>query len=313
MVRFLCKSFARKPVGLRRRADKSTMEDAAQQASLVHALVAEVQKECPIPEEDLNKSVIEVFENGDMNLELLLQGAIFEKDKNFKVTDVPQLAELMKVHAAGAIKRVLHGPPLAAAALEAEEFELFLKKADYDLQSHRVWVSQVTSHDSNLFFQKARYTSQRHEACKEAIKTLFTPGHVNCRIALFVYKPDTQANLGNLNEFVDWVCGACSLDSRADVVCLSVLNWVAPAGISSLAQRMQHELLGAITNSPGGVNVGCVLMPLFGYKKGMVWQATNNAQERLLDSNLNGDRPFGLVFDGHTDDRETRRPPTCLV
>ena len=100
LVRFLCKSFVPQAGGLEVQSRHYHTGGCSATGILGACAVAEVQEECPIPEEDLKKSVIDVLENREMNLELLLQGAIFEK-----------LAELMKVHAAGAITRVLHGPP----------------------------------------------------------------------------------------------------------------------------------------------------------------------------------------------------------
>ena len=161
----------------------------------------------------------------------------------------------------------------------------------------------MSTREGKLFFQRARYRAQRHADCCEAARTLFTPFHANWRFHLVTFKDDSQKNSAHVQEFHTWVSTTGSV-AQDEMGCLAILNWASPSAISSKVQRLQAELLGVITNQQH--NVGGVVMPQFGYKRGMVWQAANTAQEKFLSCNMNGDRTFGIAFHGRGDPRAER-------
>ena len=79
MLVFLARHHRSKLAALRRQVDKTGLEEAAQMSSLVHALADELVAAHPIPMSKIESDFIHVFQGGDMNLELLLQGAVHEK------------------------------------------------------------------------------------------------------------------------------------------------------------------------------------------------------------------------------------------
>ena len=165
MIRYLIAQYEQQPKQLQRKHDKSAIEDAASQSALMASALAEVLAEYPIDSQTMDDTFVKCFVEGDMNLEVLLQACIQEKKKGWKPIDLPPIADIIQAHSQKSGERVHKGPMMAAAALEAEEYELFIKKANYDLQCHTVYAAHVSSHEGNIYMQRAKHRADRHKAC----------------------------------------------------------------------------------------------------------------------------------------------------
>ena len=91
-------NFVRRPVAIRKPLDKDGLEDCARQASLVWALASEMSMAVPVSPDKIQQCWFNVFQEGDMNIELTLQQAIAEKKDTFTWKDVTELRELSQSH-----------------------------------------------------------------------------------------------------------------------------------------------------------------------------------------------------------------------
>ena len=79
MLKMCIANFVRRPVAIRKPLDKDGLEDCARQASLVWALASEMSMAVPVSPDKIQQCWFNVFQEGDMNIELTLQQAIAEK------------------------------------------------------------------------------------------------------------------------------------------------------------------------------------------------------------------------------------------
>ena len=305
MIVFLATEFCQKLPILRRPVDKTTLEDASQLCALLWSLTDELLATHPVPLVEV-EGVIAQFQHGDANLELLLHGALHERSQTFTFADVPQFAALVKGLAEKSATMIGHASTMAPINLEQDEFNLFMEKVRLDLLAFVRWNLQVHDRQHSRQFQETKWQLDRYGTIKNGVLSLMDPKSRNFKIQFQVFADKTSDNLQAVQAFVATLLKVFAIRDKSDATFVSLLNWASPPAISSRIQKLQVELVGGVTNSQGVASIGAVLMPLFGYKRGMLWQATNHASQVLANNNLNGDRSFALLFDGKADERETR-------
>ena len=305
MIVFLATEFCQKLPILRRPVDKTTLEDASQLCALLWSLTDELLATHPVPLVEV-EGVIAQFQHGDANLELLLHGALHERSQTFTFADVPQFAALVKGLAEKSATLVGHASTMAPINLEQDEFHLFMEKVRLDLLAFVRWNLQVHDRLHSRQFQETKWQLDRYRSIKKAVLSLMDEKSRNFKIQFHVFEDKTSENLLAVQAFLNTLLKLFAIEDKSDATFVSLLNWASPPAISSKIQKLQVELLGVVTNSQGVASIGAVLMPLFGHKRGLLWQATNHASQVLANNNLNGDRSFALLFDGKADEREIR-------
>ena len=306
MIVFLATEFRQKLPILRRTVDKTTLEEASQLCALVCSLADELVASHPVPMVEV-EGVIAQFKNGDANLNLLLHGALHERAQTFTFADVPQFAALVKGLAEKSATMIGHASTMAPNNLEQDEFNLFMEKVRLDLLAFVRWNLQVHDRQHSRQFQETKWQLDRYGAIKNGVLSLMDPKSRNFKIQFQVFADKTSDNLQAVQAFVATLLKVFAIRDKSDATFVSLLNWASPPAISSRIQKLQVELVGGVTNLPdGGGNIGAVLMPLFGYKRGMLYQSTNHAAQALANNSLNGDHSFALLFDGKADEREIR-------
>ena len=305
MIVFLATEFCQKLPILRRPVDKTTLEDASQLCALLWSLTDELLATHPVPLVEV-EGVIAQFQHGDANLELLLHGALHERSQTFTFADVPPFAALVKGLAEKSATIVGHASTMAPMNLEQDEFNLFMEKVRIDLLAFVRWNLQVHDRLHSRQNQETKWRLDRYRNIKKAVLSLMDENSRNFKIQFHVFEDKTSENLLIVQAFLTTLLKIFAIQDKSDATFVSLLNWASPSAIISKIQKLQVELLGVVTNSQGVASIGAVLMPLFGYKRGMLWQSTNHAAQVLANNNLNGDRSFALLFDGKADEREIR-------
>ena len=305
MIVFLATEFCQKLPILRRPVDKTTLEDASQMCALLWSLTDELLATHPVPLVEV-EGVIAQFQHGDANLELLLHGALHERSQTFTYADVPPFAALVKGLAEKSATIVGHASTMAPMNLEQDEFNLFMEKVRIDLLAFVRWNLQVHDRLHSRQNQETKWRLDRYRNIKKAVLSLMDENSRNFKIQFHVFEDKTSENLLIVQAFLTTLLKIFAIQDKSDATFVSLLNWASPSAIISKIQKLQVELVGVVTNSQGVASIGAVLMPLFGYKRGMLWQSTNHAAQVLANNNLNGDRSFALLFDGKADEREIR-------
>ena len=124
--------------GLRRKIDRSAMEEASQVAALVVALCTELQTQYPIPSDVIKMQVIEPFtKNEDQQFLLHMQGLIHAKPETLDLREIPLFGELINMQVAKADVSLtgVSSSEVIAADIEKTEYELFEKKLKSDISA----------------------------------------------------------------------------------------------------------------------------------------------------------------------------------
>ena len=87
MLKYIDVTHRKKLLGARSKLSNTQMEDAAMLVQLLVSLVNELEEQLPVTPHVIETEVIQLLMNGDMNLELQLQGALSEKQSNLSPAD----------------------------------------------------------------------------------------------------------------------------------------------------------------------------------------------------------------------------------
>ena len=132
VVKSLCYRHVAKLPQLRKKLDKSAVEDAAQICSLVHSLVAEATAVSPPAAKKLEEKGFRLVLDNDPQFTMTLTCVIAEKKESFKCMDIPQVAEILNAVDAETARLVAPGSQQkvmqVATELETSEWELLYKK-----------------------------------------------------------------------------------------------------------------------------------------------------------------------------------------
>ena len=139
-----------------RKLGKDVMNRMAESASLVQSLLEEVQQNHDIQKDELSECFVDLFVNGDVNLDVELQTAIHEKDPNFGISNISSLDRLIN----STKEKIAMDTPEAtivsikAAELEAHEWELERAKLEFDRNAYCAWRQKCQERAANVFHKK---------------------------------------------------------------------------------------------------------------------------------------------------------------
>ena len=190
MVRFLDAEWSRKPHAVRRKYDKTQMEEASLVANLLEALICEVQAAHPIKDDIIDNSVRQRLVDSDMTLELELSMAAKEMKVDFTYSCISLINELIRCHVSSAAEHSaasLPGaaPSVLASNLERQEFDLVLKSIEHDLDAYRLWSARARDREAAVYHQRMNHARDRVRKARAAVDTIFDRSSSQFRMALF--------------------------------------------------------------------------------------------------------------------------------
>ena len=89
-------------------------------------------------------------------------------------------------------------------------------------------------------------------------------------------------------------------------VTFTVLNWVAVCTVRSATMKVQTEFLSTCLSTEEPHNLALILMPMFSYKKNMLWVTESQILQTMGHANIAFDLAFSLRFGPHVDRRDER-------
>jgi hypothetical protein len=133
-VRRVQNSFDSSPVYMRKKVETCIVDGLSERATCVLAWAKEVQHGCPIPDSVLHKEWITPWAAGSDHIDVEVRGALMDKSENFVPSqNIPTLKRLVDEHLCTTAPV---GTPLTKlAALEVDEFNLLMKRLEYDKAS----------------------------------------------------------------------------------------------------------------------------------------------------------------------------------
>ena len=193
MLEKLTEAYDNLSPAIRRRYDKNTLEDASRQAAFVVNVAKELQGQVAVTDEVINTKWFDLYRSGDMNLEVMIQAMIHEKSPAFTPLDIPNLSDIATAHnESSSASAGIVGIPIATASLEQEEFDIFAKKLQFDLQVFKVYEAQCSDRKNSLHFQQVAYQLDRYKTIEKQAKQLFDPNSPTCQFQLSVAKKKTM-------------------------------------------------------------------------------------------------------------------------
>ena len=187
-----------------------------------------------------------------------------------------------------------------AAALEQDEFELVMKKLHSDAATADVHERKVLDAEAKAYYAHLRVRQLRREKVANIVDSNL---HGPTSVAKFYCgASDVQAVYNDLTEYVERIKRQ---QVAGDIAVVVLLNWGAPATISSKLAALQTPIMGSILNEFEH-SVGVVICPCLALTRGQVTKSTSTMLDKLAQSNVNLDRPFGLLFKERLDARDER-------
>ena len=309
MVRYIDACHGRKLPGSRCKYDKNGMEEALNMSLLLLSCLDEAKQLHPIPLNTL-QNVIDNFLSGNMALELELQSALGEKNKNFTCSDIPTIKKVIADHVTdtqSAMQKLGKSSAVQAAAIERQEFELALATLNHDLEVWRVFLTRSQDRQASIHFQVLQHRQNRLQAGKNLALTEMQES-VALRCA-----DSAQEAFKFVEAQVKRICEKEQLKEPSQINTLVVLNWAAPCLFPAEHQRLQAQLAGAFVNQPDREVIAAFIAPVYCRTRGAAHKQEKICFDALSSSNLNLDDQFVLPFKGKNDERERRRAGVSSV
>ena len=112
-----------------------------------------------------------------MNLTLEIQEHLAQRQNSFKPQYVSVIAAMLSHTAIMTATTVGSGDiPSSRAQLETKEFDMFMEKADTDLNAYQVWLESCRNIETNTYFTKLKWSrDRRRDAAMQVDKLLDDP------------------------------------------------------------------------------------------------------------------------------------------
>ena len=311
MVRFTIGSDQRKPVGARRKVDKTTLEDAAAMAAVVVNVVPEVRAATSL---EVGPALAQAFQDGDATLELELGSALADKAPTWDpATQLSVVQKLVQSHVERSNDRAAAEAEMVrvqAGALAEEEWKLFHRKVEFDVQAHAVWESRCSDREASAYYQTLHHRLNRQKRAEELAGQLLDPSNPNYRAKVLVATDATRTALA-VEAAVTEVRGKQRGTAASPIAVVVFVNFSTPSVFPAEFARIVYGVLGSVLNNQGGPRLGFVLTPVWVYEKRYLWKAETAFLQQLFNSSVQADRQVALVFGSRGDARD-KRPP-CLA
>ena len=137
---------------MRRKCERSKLEEKMHVASILHALSAELQAQFPVPQEESMDSIVTPWVEGSgAAVEMEILEALREKSTNFTCTDMHAFNELKQKTLKQSPLNQTGVTTLTTETVENNAFELLMRQCEYDIQAFKVWKGKVSSIEHHAF------------------------------------------------------------------------------------------------------------------------------------------------------------------
>ena len=141
------------PQNNRKKLDPSQVEVYSLRAAVVLAIAADFVSRVPVQAAMVEKEWTNAWADGSDQVDMEVQGMILEQPDNFDpAKHVETLKKLMDQH-------ILEAPvsavdPRDQAMLNVDEFQLFIKQCDYDINVYETWQRKCSTVRGARFFRE---------------------------------------------------------------------------------------------------------------------------------------------------------------
>lgn len=138
-------------------------------SQLLVSLLDEMQEQHPVPRAAVD-DILNSFVNGNMSLDLELQGALAEKNSNFSFADLPTLKAVVASHISESqINLNKLGMPVTiqAGQIERSEFDLAMQTLQHDLDIWKVHLTRSKDRQAAIHFQLLQHRHKRLLAARD--------------------------------------------------------------------------------------------------------------------------------------------------
>ena len=178
---------------------KAKMDENAEQAALVSALVDEVQALLPIHDDILQETFVQAYIENDPQVHLEISSVLATRAEEFSPHDVGVLKTLMEAHCGPRNIPIIDAMAKLEgnkASLDEQAFQLLMNQLTYDVDAWRVHRHTCSDYDAAVGNQKHNWSLKRHEQVGKAAD-VFLKQH--CLVITYGKGP-TKA----MTEFLNW-------------------------------------------------------------------------------------------------------------
>ena len=176
MVRRLQQKFELAPAYMKNKKTADEVEKVAELACVVVAIAHEILLKVPVKTNIMQEHFIDRWANGCMVIDGEITALLFEKselmDPLTHVATLKTLVEKFGLSETGGSKKAMT-ESLTATQLEVDEFNLLLRKLDYDVKAFKIYRTKMADVQNALFHGRRDFKRQKQElAVKEVERFL---------------------------------------------------------------------------------------------------------------------------------------------
>ena len=188
---------------------------------------------------------------------------------------------------------------MMATKIEVDEFELDKAKFVLDCACVGEYNRKVKTRESRVYFEKLEKQAMRVNKAKNACQSV-----IDGRLS-FGHGADTKKIWSLIQKKVNDIKCREGLVNEAAVSIIAIANWTVPALLSSLHQKVQSSIMGAVVNE-GNNNIGIVVQPVWASTKGQVFDTTTSLLKLMENNNVVLDLNWSILFENKCDERDER-------
>ena len=164
---------------MRRKCDRSKMEEKMHVSAILHALSADLKSQFPVPQEEIMNSIVTPWIDGSAaTVEMEILEALREKKTNFTCTDVQAFNELKQKTLKQSPLNQTKDTTLTTETVENNAFELLTRQCEYDIQAFKVWKGKVSSIEHHAFHLRLESRQKAAIANRRAASTFLSLIHI---------------------------------------------------------------------------------------------------------------------------------------
>ena len=289
--------FQKAPKYLRKKYTASQLETMSETGAAVWHLGKELLLTVAIPAAVLQTAWYDAWQNGSDHIDLEVQSAILEKSDTFDITKIPTFKTLIDEHIFAAPVQATNTAQIES--IEVDNFNLLLKKVDYDVSVYETWEKKCSSVYAAHEHVRREHRLSERQKCADAADIFLA----SCT-KLLVWDSRAENVIKDLIGFRrDNI--AVHFGNSANIGCIAFLNWASMSLIPATVQDKQmmvsswllHDCLDSVCP---------VLSPVFSYGKGKLYLEETKMMNMLSNGHHNVDTQFSVLFKDQSDARDTR-------
>ncbi len=292
--------FLDKSVDFRRKPDVDSVENVSLKAAVAVNIQEELLKLVPLDSARLSQEWLHAWAKGDAKVDVELESMILDKSESLDVRQIPTLKRLLDEHV---FTRPIAQTQRKQESLTMDEFNLFVKQMEYDIQVFQTWEKKTVVAEASrehAVFKWKRDSRQQSVSAAE----LFLQSCAR----LLVWDKKAEKNIAEVMNFKRTIMGKMGIDHVGQIPQVIYMNATAPCLVTSSSSSNAVEILTwALADNMQ--SVGIVMAPVFTYQRGRLILEEKTLLDALFRGNHNIDWCFAALFSEKTDSRDQR--PMC--